>query len=108
MTVKLEGYARAKSLDFHEVLRLRSMGLAVAALILHEITPAFYHGGNCEYFAIVDRLRTLLENTPLPVNDPFWIFAASLLIGILRQKSIAIVVPAMGAADLARHLIDHL
>jgi hypothetical protein len=108
MTVKLEGYARANGRDFHEVLRLRSMGLAVAALILHEITPTFYHGGNCEYFGIVDRLRTLLENTPLPENDPFWVFAASLLIGILRQKGTAIVAPAMGAADLTRHLINHL
>ena len=108
MTAKLESYANAKNLDFHEVLRLRSMGLAVAALILHEITPLLHHGGNCEYFAIVHRLRTLLDNTPLPAVDPFWIFVASLLIGIFRQKAVEINAPTMAPADLARHLLDRL
>ncbi len=108
ITAKLESYARTKNLEYHEVLRLRSMGLGVAAHILHEITPVLHHGGNCEYFAIAERLRTLLENTPLPPTDPFWIHIASLLVGIFRQKGIKIVAPAMHPADLARHLIDQL
>jgi len=108
MTVKLGAYARAHNHDYHEVLRLRSMGLAIAALILHEITPVLDHGGNREYFGVAERLRTLLDNTPLPPHDYFWIFAASLLIGIFRQKGIEIDAPAMSAVDLARHLIGGL
>jgi hypothetical protein len=84
------------------------MGLALAALILHEITPVWDHGGNRQYFSVADRLRALLENTPLPRNDHFWILAASLLIGIFRQKNIPIDAPAMSAAELAAYLLERL
>jgi hypothetical protein len=108
MTVKLKAYAEAHGHNYHEVLRKRSMGLALAALILHEITPVWDHGGNRQYFAVADRLHALLEDTPLPGNDHFWIFAASLLIGIFRQKHIPIDAPLLPAADLARYLIGKL
>jgi Peptidase U49 len=86
MTVKVAKYAQDLGHDYHEVLRKRSMGLALAALILHEITPILDHGGNRCYFSVADRLRAILDNTPLPENDHFWRFAASLLIGIFRQR----------------------
>jgi hypothetical protein len=108
MTVRLEEYAKLHGHDYHAVLRKRSMGLALAALILHEITPVWDHGGNRQYFSVAARLRALLDNTPLPRNDHFWIFAASLLIGIFRQKNIPLDAPAMSAADLARYLLERL
>jgi hypothetical protein len=37
------------------------------------------------YFSVADRLRAILDNTPLPGDDHFWVFAASLPIGTFRQ-----------------------
>lgn len=106
MTAKLADYAKDHGHNYQEVLRKRSMGLALAALILHEITPQ--HGGNCDYFSIKTRLTALLHNTPLPDDDHFWCFAASLLIGIFRQRHIAFSPPPMTARALAEHLLDQL
>ncbi|MCW8087713.1 phage exclusion protein Lit family protein [Sabulicella glaciei] len=105
LTAHLAQYALKNGHIYQDVLRKRSMGLAVAALILHEITPLWEQGGNCQYFSLADRLHALLDNTPLPANDHFWIFAASLLIGILRQRHIAINAPQSGARELALYLL---
>jgi len=32
-----------------------AMALSLAALILHEITPEWDRGGNCEYFSVASR-----------------------------------------------------
>lgn len=106
MTTKLSGYAVAHDNCYHDVLRKRSMGLAIAALILHEITPQ--HGGNCDYFSIKTRLVTLLHNTPLPKSDDFWQFTASLLVGIFRQRHIALPILPMAPRALTEKLLELL
>ena len=57
MTAKAACYAKDNGHSYHDVLRKRSMGLAIAALILHDITPVWDQGGNRYYFSIGDRLR---------------------------------------------------
>lgn len=106
MTVKLAEFAKGHGHSYLEVLRKRSMGLALAALILHEVTPQY--GGNCDYFSIKTRLTTLLHNTPLPEDDHFWCFAASLLVGVFRQRHITFSPSPMTARALAEHLLDKL
>lgn len=106
MTVKLARYVTGNGHNYHEVLRKRSMGLALAALILHEVTPKY--GFNPHYFSIKTRLTTLLRDTKLPDNDHFWLFAASLLIGIFRREHHAFAPPPMPARLLAEHLLDLL
>jgi len=108
MTAKLAAYAQDHGHDYHEVLRKRSMGFALAALILYEITPVWDHGGNDAYFSVATRLQTILDNTPLPDNDPFWVFAASLLVGIFRQKGQPISAQPMEPRLLTRHLLAGL
>lgn len=108
MTVRLARYAEDHGYDYQEVLRKRSMGFALAALVLHEITPLWDHGGNRAYFSVADRLRAILDNTPLPENDHFWRFAASLLVGIFRQSHTPIDAPAMSAHSLTRYLLERL
>ncbi|MEH2550760.1 hypothetical protein V1283_007405 [Bradyrhizobium sp. AZCC 2262] len=108
MTGKLAAYAADNQHEYCDVLRKRSMGLALAALVLHEITPIWDHGGNRFYFSIADRMQAILDNTPLPANDHFWVFAASLLVGIFRQKHIPIDAPAMSAHELVAYLIARL
>ena len=108
MTARLEGFARAHGHDYHEVLRKRSMGFALAALILHEITPFWDHGGNQRYFSIATRMEAILDNAPLPDNDVFWNFTAALLIGIFRQKGTPIDAAAMSAKAFTSYLIAKL
>ena len=108
MTAKLAGYAREHGHDYHEVLRKRSMGFALTALILHEITPFWDHGGNHAYFSVATRLKTILDNTSLPKNDDFWVFSASLLVGLFRQKGRTISAPPMAPRSLTSHLLADL
>ncbi|HWX32559.1 MAG TPA: phage exclusion protein Lit family protein [Steroidobacteraceae bacterium] len=108
MTAKLAAYARSRGFNYHQVLRVRSMGFALAALVLHEITPFWDHGGNQEYFSVATRMEAILENTPLPEDDHFWNLTASLLVGIFRQKHTPIDAPPMSARALTRHLIGEL
>lgn len=108
MTTKLSTYAKKHGHDYHEVLRKRSMGFALSALIIHEITPFWDHGGNADYFSVATRLQAILGNTSLPDNDHFWVFAASILIGIFRSKGLPIDAPALSAKDLAYYLLAKL
>jgi len=108
MTANIGDYAQAHGHKYAQVLRKRSMGFALAALILHEITPVWDHGGNAMYFSVVTRLEAILDNTALSENDHFWVFLASLLIGIFRQRGSSIEAPPMGPKALARYLLTQL
>jgi Peptidase U49 len=108
VTVKLEAYARSKGFDYSQVMQRRAMALSLAALILHEITPEWERGGNCDYFSVATRIQTILDNTPLPADSHFWNFAAALLIGMCRQRQIPIDAPAMTARELASHLLGRI
>jgi len=85
-TAHLAKYAGQHDHPYAAVLRRRSMAFALAALIFHEITPVWDRGGNKQYFSVGTRMEALLDNTPLPDNSPFWLFAASLLLGVCRQQ----------------------
>lgn len=106
MTAKLAGYASDHGLEYREALRKRSMGLALSALILHEITPK--HGFNPHYFSIKTRLAALMSDTKLPDDDDFWLFAASLLVGVFRCEHHGFAPTPMPARLLAEHLLDLL
>lgn len=106
MTAKLEGYARDHQKDYHDVLRKRSMGLALAALILYEITPKYAY--NPDYFSIKTRLTTLIFNTALPDNDHFWVFVASLMLGIFRSAHLKFESTPMSARELAEYFLNQL
>jgi hypothetical protein len=107
LTANLAAFAEANGFDYHEVLRRRAMAFALTALILHEITPMWEHGGNRSYFSVASRMQAILDNTPLPDSDDFWIFSASVLIGIYRQKDAKIDAPPMSPKELTRYLIEN-
>ena len=108
MTAKLATYVQEHNHNYYRILRKRSIGFALAALIIHEITPVIDHGGNNEYFSIATRLQAILDNTSLPDNDHFWVVAASILVGIFRQKGLAINTSAANAKLLTNYLLDNL
>lgn len=108
ITAKLEAYAKAHGHDYHQVLRKRAMALGLMALVLHEITPSWDHGGSEQYFSVAARMQAILENTPLSPDDPFWCFTAALLVGIFRQRHSPIDAPSMTAKALTGYLIGKL
>ena len=108
MTANAGAYAEAHLHSYQQVLQKRSMGFALAALVLHDITPVWDHGGNAEYFSLADRLTAILGNTALPDQDHFWVFTASLLLGVFRQRGTPVNVPAMSPRNLSECLIARL
>ena len=106
MTVKLASFANDNDHMHCEVMRKRSMGLALAALILHVITPK--NSFNPHYFSIKTRLKTLLLDTKLPDNDHFWVFVASLLVGIFRAEHIEFSPTPMSPRQLAEYFLELL
>lgn len=108
MTAKLGVYGELHSHSYKEVLRKRSMGLVLASLILHEITPFWAHGGSHAYFSVGDRLRAILSSTNLPDDDHFWRFPASVLVGIYRQKHLPIDTEPLSAKLLGEQLLSGL
>ena len=108
MTANAGAYAEAHLHSYQRVLRKRSMGFALAALVLHDITPVWDHGGNAQYFSLADRLTAILANTVLPDQYRFWIFTASLLLGVFRQRGTAVNLPAMSPRKLSECLVARL
>lgn len=101
-------YANSRRLNYSHVLERRSMAAVIAALIIHETTPSWGHGGTNEYFSVRDRIIALFSNTSLPPGSHFWNFAAAVLIGICRSRNILFAPPSMNEKALAEHLITLL
>ena len=108
LTEKLASYASKHAHQYGEVLLKRSMGMALGAFIVYAITPAHGHWGTADYPPIADRIQALIGGTKLPDESHFWLFASSLLVGIMRRNHRPLdVVPASSKA-LAEELIDRL
>lgn len=108
MTAHVADYAKQHGHSYADVLRKRSMGLALAALVLHDITPEWGHGGSRQYPPLVDRLEAILGNTALSPDDPFWVFTASLLLGVFRQKGESIDTAPKNPRLLSEELVAKL
>jgi hypothetical protein len=108
MTERVTQYANATGQHYQEVLRKRLMGLALAALVLDEITPIWGHGVNRPYLLVEDRLQPILDNSPLSEDDRFWVFTASLLLGVFRQRAIPIDAAPSSAYALTYYLLSKL
>jgi hypothetical protein len=106
ITAKIATYASSKSFDYQIVLQRRSMSFVLAVLILHEITPVWGRGGNCDYFSVAERIKSIIFNTQLEDNSHFWNFAAAVLIGICRMKHISFNPDPMSAKELTMFLVE--
>jgi Peptidase U49 len=86
MTAKLAAYARAHGHSYQQVSQKRAMALALAATIVHAITPTVAQWGNSEYPPLSDRIHAIVAGFNLSPDSSFWFFAACLLVGIMRQE----------------------
>ena len=108
MTGNVATYAKQHGNSYMEVLRKRSLGFALAALVLHDITPVWDHGGNRQYPSLADRFTAILGNTALSAHDPFWVFTASLLLGVFRQRGTSTNFAPMSPRLLSECLLGQL
>ncbi|MCH8684458.1 phage exclusion protein Lit family protein [Pedomonas mirosovicensis] len=85
MTTGVAAYAASNGYSYAQVEQKRAMGIALAAVTVHAMTPRHAHWGNDDYPPIGDRLEAMIGGYNLPDASPFWVFTACLLISLMRQ-----------------------
>ena len=108
MTAKLATYARAHGHTYAEVSQKRAMALALAATVIHAITPTAAQWGNSEYPPLSDRIQAIVAGFNLPPDSWFWFFGACLLVGIMRQEHRPLDIIGRTPQALAEALIARL
>ncbi|MCP1848199.1 MULTISPECIES: phage exclusion protein Lit family protein [unclassified Bradyrhizobium] len=108
MTSGLATYAKKHGHDFAEVQQKRAMGIALAAAIIHAMTPSHAHWGNGQYPPIAERLTAMISGYTLPADSSFWHFTACLLIGLMRQEGRPLDIVAHSDKEMVEALLDRL
>lgn len=85
MTSGIARYASANDHSYAQVEQKRAMGIALAAVTIHAMTPRHAHWGGGGYPPIGDRLEAMIGGYNLPDASPFWVFTACLLVSLMRQ-----------------------
>lgn len=104
----LADYASEKCFPSEKVLMKRAMGLALAAFVIFEMTPADQLGGNKEYPPAADRLEMLIKQRRAEVDNDYWLFAASILVALLRRHNRTMELPVVDPREMCGDLIDEL
>lgn len=108
MTSGLAAYAKSHGHNFAQVQQKRAMGTALAAVIIHAMTPTHAHWGNRQYPPIVERLTAMIGGYTLPDGSPFWPFTACLLIALMRQENRPLDIVAHSEKEMVEMLLDRL
>lgn len=87
LTSHCHEYARVVAKPTAAILNLRTMGMALAAYIIHEATPIDQQAGSDEYPGSAERFISLVGNPDLPDSCDCWVFASALLLSTLRRTS---------------------
>ena len=108
MTSGLAAYAKKHGHNFTEVQQKRAMGIALAAVIIHAMTPPHAHWGNRQYPPIAERLTAMIDGYTLPAGSSFWPFTACLLTALMRQESRPLDIIAHSNQEMVEMLLDRL
>lgn len=108
MTSGLAAYAKKHGHNFAEVQQKRAMGIALAAVIIHAMTPTHAHWGNRQYPPIAVRLTAMISGYSLPAGSSFWPFTACLLIALMRQENRPLDVTANSDQEMVEALLERL
>lgn len=108
MTSGLAAYAKKHGHDFAQVQQKRAMGIALAAVIIHAMTPSNAHWGNRQYPPIAERLTAMIHGYTLPAGSSFWPFTACLLIALMRQENRPLDIVAHSDKEMVEMLLDRL
>jgi hypothetical protein len=104
MTSRIAHYAEEHRYNFGDVQQKRAMGIALAAAIIHVMTPTHTRWGNNQYPPISERLMAMVDGYTLKENSSFWAFTACLLIALIRQENRSLNV----VAHTNRAMVDAL
>ena len=108
MTEKIGEYAQASGKKHQEIQQKRAMAIALGAVIIHSITPATERWGTADYPPIADRLHSMVSGIGPSNESNYWIFAACLLISILRREGRELPMIAADPRELVSDLIEQL
>lgn len=85
MTTGIARYAAENGHSYAQVEQKRAMGIALASVAIHTMTPRHARWGSGEYPPIGDRLEAMIGGYKLLDSSPFWVFTACLLVSLMRQ-----------------------
>lgn len=108
LTSSLAAYAKAHGHNYAQVHQKRAMGTALAAVIIHAMTPIHAHWGNRQYPPIAERLTAMIGGYNLPAGSSFWLFTACLLIALMRQENRPLDISASSTQEMVEMLLDRL
>jgi hypothetical protein len=108
MTSCVAAYAKAQGHNYVQVQEKRAMGIALAAFIIHFVTPTHAHWGNRQYPPIAERLTAMISGYSLPEDSHFWRFTACLLITLMRQGNRPLDVIARSKKEMVKELLGRL
>lgn len=108
MTSGLASYAREHGHSYAQVQQKRAMGIALAAVIIHAMTPTQAHWGNRQYPPIAERLTAMISGYNLSAGSSFWLFTACLLIALMRQENRPLDIVANSNQEMVEILLDRL
>lgn len=87
------------------VLAKRALGIAVAKVLIMEVTPPQLWSGSGTHPSVGERVRVFLGGLSKPLTDNFWISVASFLAAICRSRGLLPdEVPFSSARELALKL----
>lgn len=104
----LAAYAKTHGHNYAQVQQKRAMGTALAAVIIHAMTPTHAHWGNRQYPPIAERLTAMIGGYSLPAGSSFWLFTACLLIALMRQENRPLDIVANSNQEMVEILLDRL
>lgn len=108
MTTGIAAYASSNGHSYAQVEQKRAMGIALAAITIHAMTPRHAHWGSDDYPPIGDRLEAMIGGYNLPDASPFWVFTACLLISLMRQDGRRLDYTSSSFRDLVLTLLADL
>jgi hypothetical protein len=108
MTSGIATYSKKQGCNFAEVKQKRAMGIALAAVTIHAMTPTHAQWGNPQYPPISERLTAMISGNKLPPDSSFWSFTACLLIALMRQESRLLNFTAKSNKAMVELLLDQL
>ncbi len=103
---KIAIYAQERNQSYQEVLYKRAAAMAIASLILQTVTDEWAQWGTEAYPSVGERMAALIKDVPLPAGSGFWVVAASVLVGVMRETHQRIEVIPRNVPDLVNELID--
>lgn len=106
MMSNLAQYARSEGHSFAQVAQKRAMGISLAAIIVHAMTPPQARWGNDDYPPIAERVRAMIDGYNLSEGSPFWTFTACLLVALMRQDGLHLDLLAISDKSMVEGLLN--